>query len=104
MSMNESERQEFLTDLRESLKMEAEAQSLGEMLSERDPYDPVDRPKHYCRNGIEALDVVDAFTPDAYSFYMGNVIKYVLRHMEKNGKQDLQKANFYLNKMLEDWE
>jgi hypothetical protein len=76
----------------------------AEVASSRDPYDPVNRPKHYCRDGIESLDVIDAFTPDAYSFYMGNVLKYVMRHMDKNGKQDLEKASFYLNKMLEDWE
>ena len=92
---------------RQTLKMEAEAQQIGQSmadaLSERDPYDPVDRPKHYVRNGMESLDVIDAFVPDSYSFYMGNVLKYVMRHIDKNGKQDLQKARFYLMKMLEDW-
>lgn len=95
--MNEAERQEFLTDMRESLKIEAEASS-------RDPYDPVDRPSHYVKNGLESIDVIDAFVPDPYSFYMGNVLKYVQRHMEKNGKQDLKKAQWYLNKMVEDWD
>lgn len=105
-TMNESERQEFLTDLRESLKLEAEVcDGFDELLSNRDPYDPVDRPSHYVKNGLESIAVIEAFTPDPYSAYMANVIKYVLRHMDKGKpKQDLEKARFYLNKMIEDWD
>ena len=41
MTMSENDCQEFITDLRESLKMEAEVENL---ISSRDPYDVVDRP------------------------------------------------------------
>lgn len=106
--MNESDRQEFLTDLRESLKMEAEAQNLGEaiedMLSQRDPYDPVNSPSHYRQGDMEVIDIIDNYVPDPYGYYMGNVLKYVLRHMAKGKpKQDLKKAEWYLNRMIEDW-
>lgn len=100
MTMNENDRQEFITDLRESLKMEAEVENL---ISSRDPYDPVDRPAHYVKNGLESIDVIEAFVPDPYSFYMGNVLKYVQRHLDKNKVQDLEKAQWYLTKMIEDW-
>ena len=100
MTMSENDRQEFITDLRESLKIEAEA----EQYSDRDPYDPVDRPSHYVKNGLESIDVIEAFVPDPYSFYMGNVLKYVQRHMDKNEVQDLKKARWYLDKMIEDWD
>lgn len=102
-TMNESERQEFLTDLRESLKMEAEVENL---ISKRDPYsDPVARPAHYqSESGIEAIDVIKAFVPDPHSYYMGNVLKYVMRHLQKNGKQDLEKARWYLEEMIEEYD
>lgn len=34
-------------------------------------------------------------------FHEGNVIKYVVRHKEKNGKQDILKAIHYLQLILE---
>ena len=34
----------------------------------------------------------------------GNIIKYVVRHEKKNGKQDLLKAMHYLEILLEDYE
>ena len=67
--------------------------------------DMVNHPPHYLKGGMEVIDIIDNFTPDSYSYYMGNVLKYVLRHMHKQSpKQDLEKARFYLNKMIEDWQ
>ena len=34
-------------------------------------------------------------------FMEGNIIKYVCRHREKNGIQDLQKARHYLDMLIE---
>ena len=34
-------------------------------------------------------------------FYKGNVLKYMLRHEKKNGKEDLEKAKVYLNWLIE---
>lgn len=67
-----------------------------------DEEDQVNSPKHYkTESGFEVIDIIDDFVPDAYSYYMGNVIKYVLRHMNKGKpKQDLEKARWYLNKMI----
>lgn len=95
--MNEKERQEFLMDMRESMKLEAE---VSEMFN-----DPVRSPKHYqSEDGIEAIDVIKAFVPDPHSYYMGNVLKYVMRHLQKNGKQDLEKARWYLDEMIEEYD
>jgi hypothetical protein len=81
-------------------------QELAQALADGRPWDdPVNHPSHYkSESGIEAVDVIEAFTPDVYSYYMGNVIKYVLRHMNKNQKQDLEKARWYLEAMIEDWD
>ena len=68
--------------------------------------DPVNNPSHYqTDSGFEVIDVIDAFVPDSYSYYMGNAIKYLSRHMNKGKpRQDLEKARWYLNKMIEEWE
>ena len=95
--MNEQERQEFLMDMRESMKMEAEVSAMFN--------DPVAKPAHYqSEDGIEAIDVIKAFVPDPHSYYMGNVLKYVMRHLQKNGKQDLEKARWYLDEMIEEYD
>jgi hypothetical protein len=35
------------------------------------------------------------------SFIEGNIIKYVTRYKEKSGIQDLRKARWYLDKLIE---
>lgn len=60
----------------------------------------INHPEHYqSENGIEVIDVIDAFTADltgADAFYIGNAIKYILRHNRKGGKEDIDKAIWYL--------
>jgi Protein of unknwon function (DUF3310) len=55
--------------------------------------DNVNAPPHYRRGGLEAIDVIEAF---GLNFHLGNVVKYVLRHNDKDGLQDLKKAAWYL--------
>lgn len=92
-------------DLYESMKEDGVAENHhGESFP---PYeeDVVNRPRHYqTESGLEAIHVIDDFVPDAYSYYMGNVIKYILRHINKNQKQDLEKARWYLDKMIKEWD
>lgn len=62
----------------------------------------VNHPEHYqSKNGIETIDVIDAFTADltgSDAFYIGNAIKYILRHNHKGGKEDIDKAIWYLER------
>lgn len=55
---------------------------------------------YYKQNGIEAIDVIEAFDLD---FSLGNVIKYVLRAGRKTNKplHDLVKARDYLEREIE---
>ena len=65
--------------------------------------DMVNNPPHYNQHGIECLDAIRAATGQGYQYYLqGNIIKYLWRYRYKNGKQDLQKALFYLEKMIEE--
>ena len=65
------------------------------------PIECVNSPKHYQANGIEAIDVIEAY---GLNFNLGNTIKYILRAERKGDKkQDLEKAQWYLNRELEKW-
>jgi len=46
--------------------------------------------------------IEESMTPDAVKGYLkGNVLKYMWRYEYKNGTQDLEKAQWYLNKLVE---
>ena len=63
--------------------------------------DPVNHPEHYTSGNIECLDAIKAALGDNYKYYVqGNVLKYIWRFNHKNGLQDLQKAQFYLNDLI----
>ena len=66
--------------------------------------DPVNRPSHYTAGGIECLDAIAAsMTPTEYAgFLKGQILKYVWRYRLK-GKpaEDLKKARFYLDRLIE---
>lgn len=64
----------------------------------------VDHPAHYqSETGLEVIDVIEAFTFDLKGIEAtdtGNVIKYICRWKGKNGLQDLKKARWYLNHLI----
>ncbi|RJC06409.1 DUF3310 domain-containing protein [Listeria monocytogenes] len=51
--------------------------------------------------GIETLDYIKAKVKDYPSYAVGNILKYVSRYEHKNGIEDLKKAQFYLNDLIE---
>ena len=54
-------------------------------------------PKHYQEKSIEPIDYINA---NNLSFNEGNVIKYITRHKEKDGKRDIEKAIRYCEFIL----
>ena len=68
--------------------------------------DNVNHPKHYLKGGLECIQVIKAqLTPEQYEGYLyGNVIKYMWRWKEKNGLEDLRKANHYLDWLIKEVE
>ena len=66
--------------------------------------DVVNHPKHYMtKAGIETIDVIKAFTEDLdgmEAYCTGNILKYVCRWKHKNGIQDLEKASWYINYLI----
>ena len=67
--------------------------------------DLVNHPKHYKSvNGLETIDVIEAFTEDLKGIEAtdtGNILKYMCRWKNKNGLQDLEKARWYLNHLID---
>lgn len=60
-------------------------------------------PNHYADMSIDALDVMSVnFSNEAYmGFLEGNVLKYIMRYRNKNGLEDLIKAQRYLDILIE---
>ena len=67
--------------------------------------DPVNHPSHYTTGGIECIDAIEAAltcqTNPIRAWYTGQIFKYLWRWPMKNGLEDLKKAQFYLNKLIE---
>lgn len=63
--------------------------------------DNVNHPSHYEGNtSLECIDVMELVfgTRAMESFCVCNAFKYLWRHKHKNGKEDLEKARWYLNR------
>ncbi len=61
-------------------------------------FEAVNNPSHYLKNGMECIDVIEAFE---LGFNLGNATKYILRAGHKGDrKEDLQKAIWYLNREI----
>ena len=66
--------------------------------------DNVNHPAHYeASTSIECIEAMELmFGPNAvYYFCMCNAFKYVWRHKNKNGQEDLDKAGWYLDKAFD---
>lgn len=65
----------------------------------------VSHPSHYqSKSGIEVIDVIAAFTEGLEGIEAvdtGNAIKYICRWKDKNGVQDLEKAMWYIQHLID---
>ena len=76
-------------------------------------YDVVSKPKHYMLfedQGIEVRDVIKKlvgklkyFGPMFVADYV-QMMQYGMRFMDKNGKEDLEKMRWYLDKLIDEYE
>ena len=70
--------------------------------------DNIISPNHYTSDkGFEVFDVQEAFIHDLKGMaasYWCNVVKYILRFQNKNGVEDLKKAKYYLEKLIDETE
>lgn len=70
--------------------------------------DVVNQPSHYTfSDKFEIIDVVEEVTkqyPPHLAFAIGNAIKYIARSQHKNGKQDIEKSIWYLQRVLDKYD
>jgi hypothetical protein len=67
------------------------------------PIDPVNSPAHYNSGSIECIDAIESMlTKEEFiGFLRGNILKYQWRYKQKNGAEDLKKAQWYFDKLKE---
>jgi hypothetical protein len=64
--------------------------------------DPIN-PSHYKQGGIECIEAIKAATGDGFIGYVwGNVLKYLWRWPKKGGVDDLKKARWYLDRLIQE--
>lgn len=64
----------------------------------------VNHPKHYNKSAIECIDAIESAIVGKTgidAFCIGNAIKYMWRCEEKGGIEDLKKAKWYLDRLIE---
>ena len=64
--------------------------------------DNVNHPAHYTMGRIETIEAISAALGDDgfQSYCAGNIIKYVWRYKYKGGKESLEKARWYLDRLI----
>ena len=55
-------------------------------------------PDYYTQGSIECIDYIIS---KKLNFLEGNVVKYITRNKHKGGIEDLKKAQWYLNRLIE---
>jgi hypothetical protein len=65
--------------------------------------DMINHPSHYETGKYECIDVMAETqgTDAVKDFCICNAFKYIYRHRNKNGTEDIKKAIWYLNKYVE---
>lgn len=69
--------------------------------------DNVLHPAHYNQSGIECIEAIKDATvgkTGIEAFCVGNAIKYLWRYEKKNGLEDVKKAQFYINRLIQELE
>lgn len=69
--------------------------------------DAVNHPSHYNYGEIEVIDFIEQVTQHYnanVAYHIGNAIKYISRAPHKNGKEDVAKAKWYIERAFENWD
>jgi hypothetical protein len=67
-------------------------------------WDAVAKPKHYNQGSIEAIEYIrQQLGSGLCNYYEGSVLKYMHRYKYKNGLEDLKKARWYLERLIEEY-
>lgn len=76
-------------------------------VQQRKRNDTVNHPSHYNYGDIETIEFIEQVTkhynPNV-AYHIGNAIKYLARSPHKNGKEDVAKAKWYIERAFENWD
>jgi hypothetical protein len=80
--------------------------SKAKMSIKNKKHDPVSAPKHYNNGKVECIEYIKQQLGSEFPSYLeGSAIKYIHRHRMKNANiQDLQKAKWYIDKLIAHYE
>ena len=75
-------------------------------MSMKKKHDPVSRPAHYNNGKVECIEYIKQQLGKEFPSYLeGSAIKYIHRHRMKDANiQDLQKAKWYIDKLIAHYE
>jgi hypothetical protein len=89
----------------EKIKLSQVVDEMMEMIPDsiNNPEDSINHPTHYTSGKIEVIDYIqDKLTPEQFEgFCIGVVMQYISRYRLKGGMDDLKKAVWYLNRIIE---
>ncbi|MDW4078315.1 DUF3310 domain-containing protein [Staphylococcus saprophyticus] len=80
---------------------------LSNDVKQRKRNDTVNHPSHYNYGDIEIIDFIEQVTQHYnanVAYHIGNAIKYLARSPHKNGKEDIDKARWYIERAFENWD
>jgi hypothetical protein len=76
-------------------------------IEQRRQHDEVNSPSHYCKGGIECIDVIKVCTEGLVGMEAvctANIIKYIFRWKDKNGLTDVKKCKWYVERLIKEKE
>lgn len=89
---------------------ENDKETVKEKKVKEEKIDMVNHPPHYqiCP-GLEVIDIIDNVTEwlgltGKEAYHYTQLLGYILRYKKKNGKEDLEKARFFLNRMIDKYD
>jgi hypothetical protein len=80
-------------------------ETLAEEYERSKKEDNVNHPSHYTQGAIECIDAIKEATKGLLGIEAvctANIIKYVWRWKFKNGVEDLRKARWYLDRLIDE--
>lgn len=82
-------------------------QKAHEVVEEAKKHDAVNHPSHYTQGKVECIDTIESACINKQGIEavcVANVIKYLWRYESKNGVEDVKKARWYLERLIEELE
>ena len=73
--------------------------------TEKEEAESVNHPAHYTQGSVECIDALKAATAGKSgieALCVANIIKYLWRYEKKGGRQDVEKAKWYLERLLKE--